>query len=97
MLLYTSLLERDLKGQNENLKWVKKISSGVQTLDSVVNDILAFTQDQICNKVEVNVAAVLGETVDYLRPQIDTHDVEIDMSEVNRDITARLDINMFSN
>ena len=57
---------RDLAGQQEQLNWAQKISKGVQTLDSIVNDILAFTQDQICNKTEVNLAGLLQETLDYL-------------------------------
>lgn len=92
--LYTSLLARDLAGLPEPLKWVQKISKGVQTLDSIVNDILAFTQDQICNKTQVNLADLIRETLDYLLPQTSTLDVKIDLSMVDKELSIQADINM---
>jgi signal transduction histidine kinase len=92
--LYASLLERDLAGRQEQLNWAQKISKGVQTLDSIVNDILAFTQDQICNKTEVNLAGLLQETLDYLLPQTSVENIKIDLDEVDKDLTVQVDTNM---
>jgi len=92
--LYASLLERDLEGQPEKLQWVHKIIKAVQNLDSIVNDILAFTQDQICNKTEVNLYHLMVETLDYLLPQRSAEDIELSLEEVDKQLTASADINM---
>ena len=92
--LYASLLERDLQGQDEPLGWVRKISNGVRNLDLIVNDILAFTQDQVCEKTQVNLFGLLMEVLDYLRPQIEANRAEVDCAQVDRQLMIHADINM---
>ena len=67
--LYASLLEKELNGNENSLKWVRKIIKGVRGLDSIVNDMLTFTQESYCEKTEVNFDALLAEVLDYASPQ----------------------------
>ncbi len=92
--LYASLLEKDLDGQEDSLQWVRKIINGVRSLDVIVNDMLAFTQDQVCQKTEVNLAALITETLDYVRPQVKAKCVNIDVSNVEHDLVADVDLSM---
>ena len=94
MRLYASLLERDLTEQPDSLKWVRKISKGVHTLDSIVSDILAFTQDQSCNKAEVNFVGLITEVLDYLQPQITACQGTIDLEKVDKHLVMQVDLNM---
>lgn len=92
--LYISLLQRDLTGQPGALQWVGKIGKCVHELDMIVNDILAFTQDQVCEKQPVKLAELAAEVVDYLQPQIKTTNVQISLEEIASDLVVDLDINM---
>lgn len=92
--LYASLLEKDLQGQDDSLQWVRKIINGVRSLDVIVNDMLAFTQDQVCQKTEVNLAALITEVLDYVRPQIKAKSVRIDVSCVEHNLMAEVDLSM---
>ncbi|MBN2374895.1 MAG: hypothetical protein JXD22_00740 [Sedimentisphaerales bacterium] len=93
--LYGQLLEKDLREQPDKIKWARKISQGVRNLDAIVTDILAFTQEQICNKTEVNLSGLLAETIDYAAPKGDEQGVVFDLDDVDRELVANVDINMF--
>jgi signal transduction histidine kinase len=92
--LYASLLERDLTDREELFTWAQKITNGVRRLDSIVCDILAFTQDQICNKKQVHLNGLLRQVLDYVQPQHELGDVEIDVTEVADDVVVQADENM---
>lgn len=89
--LYASLLERDLSGQEEPLQWVRKISKGVQTLDRIVSDILAFTTEQICQKQPVQVRAVLEEVLDLCRHRLADSAVRIHIEETGPEVIVPAD------
>jgi len=92
--LYASLLERELAGQERALGWVRKISKGVNTLDTIVNDMLAFTQDQTCEKTRTNLWALLAEVLDYVGPQVKDRPVTVNVDKVDREVAAAVDVNM---
>jgi signal transduction histidine kinase len=92
--LYASLLERDLADQEELLTWSRKIMNGVRTLDSIVCDILTFTQDQICNKKQVHFVGLLQQVLDYVQPQYELGGVEIDVAGAGEDVVVQADENM---
>ena len=92
--LYASLLENDLSDQEDQLKVVRKISKGVKSLDMIVNDILAFTQDQNCKKTEVHLLGLVSEVIDYVQPHIAGSQIEIDRRQVNRELICQVDIDM---
>lgn len=92
--LYASLLERDLAGQAEPLKWVGKISKAVDTLDSIVSDILAFTQEQTCHKTDVQVVGLIYEVLDYLQGQAAAREAVVEVSSSPSHVTVQADVNM---
>jgi signal transduction histidine kinase len=92
--LYASLLESDLKGQEEQLNLVGKISKGVKSLDMIVNDILVFTQDHNCRKSEVQLAGLFKEVIDYVQPHIAGSQIGIDYSRVGEELGCQVDISM---
>ena len=92
--LYASLLERELDDGHSGWKWARKITQGVHTLDAIVSDILAFTQDQTCNKTRVNLAGLLIEALDYVLPENHRGDITVDTSGIDTELVADVDINM---
>lgn len=92
--LYASLLEGDLSEDQAGWKWARKITHGVRTLDAIVNDILSFTQDQVCTKTQVQVAGLLTEVLDYLLPENYRGEIELDTSGVDEDLVAQVDPGM---
>jgi len=92
--LYASLLKRDLAGQQEPLKWVGKISKAVHTLDSIVSDILAFTQEQTCQKADVAVMGLIHEVLDYLQGQVAAREARVEVSSSSEALTVQADVNM---
>ncbi|MBN1846429.1 MAG: hypothetical protein JW810_12140 [Sedimentisphaerales bacterium] len=94
--LYASLLERDLAGQAEPANWARKISHGVRTLDAIVSDILAFTQDQTCSKSELNVSELVRKVLDYLRPRYAEAQVSVDLDGVAPDLNVQADETMLT-
>lgn len=92
--LYASLLERDLSNQPDQLQWVHKIEKGVSSLDTIVHDMLTFTQDQVCQKTDVNIVGLLGEVMDYALPQIKAKAIEFNVDAVDRSLSVHVDFNM---
>ena len=92
--LYASLLERELQGREDSLQWVRKISKGVQSLDAIVSDMLAFTADQICDKNGINLADLVCEVMDYVKPRIESCAVKIDHDNIAGDLMVNADDNM---
>ena len=92
--LYASLLERDLENQEEKLKWACKISKGVQSLDMIVSDILAFTNEQTCEKHPVNLLCLLNDVKDYVFPQLKENEIKLDLSGIDTSLSIDVDVNM---
>ncbi|MBN1766785.1 MAG: hypothetical protein JW860_16140 [Sedimentisphaerales bacterium] len=91
--LYASLLEGESQTESSSLEWVQKIIKAVSTLDTIVTDMLTFTQDQACQKTQVNLAALLTEVVDYARPHIKSGSVQV-VIDIGDEVTVDIDINM---
>jgi len=92
--LYASLLERDLAGRDDQLKWVHKITKGVHSLDRIVSDILAFTNEQRCHKTAVSLVELFGDIMDYVAPRVDGTSVQVDISRVKPNLKVDVDIKM---
>lgn len=92
--LYASLLERDLEGQPDQLQWVRKIDKGVRSLNMIVSDVLAFAQDQLCQKTPVHLAHLIEGVMDQVRPKLENEDIEVDYTGVDGEITVHVDANM---
>jgi len=92
--LYASLLERELQEHNDLQQWAQKIIMSVNSLDMIVNDILAFTQEQNCQKIEVALKALILEVMDYVKPQIKSEAVQVGLGGVPENLSIWADINM---
>lgn len=92
--LYASLLERDLQERPEQLQWAQKIGKGVRNLDTIVTDVLAFAQDQLCQKVDVNVRRLLEEVMDMALGGVANSGVDIDLRGVDAELNIEADPNM---
>jgi len=92
--LYASLLERDPKGQPDQLQWVRRIDNGVRNLDTLVSDVLAFAQDQLCQRMPVDLARLLEEVMDLVGPKLDSCDIDVDSTGVEAGIIIDADPNM---
>jgi signal transduction histidine kinase len=61
--LYSSILAGDLVDRPKSLAVVKKISGGVQRLESLVSQVLQFTREISANVVQMNLDEVIEEAV----------------------------------
>jgi len=66
--LYASLLEKELDGQPDLLKVVRRIAVGVESLNRLVSNILEFARPHEPNRQLVPVTAVLSRAVAALKP-----------------------------
>jgi signal transduction histidine kinase len=62
--LYASMLAGDVGDRPASLELVRKISGGVKHLDALVSQVLQFTREIAVNAVEMDLAAVVGQSVD---------------------------------
>ncbi|MFC1587130.1 nitrogen regulation protein NR(II) [Planctomycetota bacterium] len=64
--LYASMLEKDLDEQPDQLRLIQKILGGVQHLNSIVEDLLAFTNTIIPAFAATDVHRVLEEAISFV-------------------------------
>ena len=91
--LYASLLAKDMEDRPESLNWVRKISNAVIGMNQIVTDMLTFTQNQSCEKTELNLTGMIAEVVDLAAPQAHQKNVRI-VTDCDRDLVASADLNM---
>jgi signal transduction histidine kinase len=68
--LYASLLARDLADRESSLQLVRKISSGVTRLESLVGQVLAFTREIKPNMVRADLRQVVEQAVEPIAGQM---------------------------
>jgi len=66
ILLYASLLEKELKGDVGRLHLVKRITSGVRSLEGLLTDILAFAGENQPQLRRTNVGRVMDQVTQML-------------------------------
>ncbi len=71
--LYAALLVKDLAATPDVCELARKISSGVQTLEGIVGDVLAFAGDAPPQAQRVALADVVRECRAYAAPAIAEH------------------------
>jgi signal transduction histidine kinase len=69
--LYASLLARDVEDRPASLATVKKISSGVKHLESLVSQVLRFSREMTATPVETDLAEIVHQTVELAAPATD--------------------------
>ncbi len=63
--LVASLLSRDLADQPEKRKLVDKIRSGIQSMDHIISNLLAFARNTQPTLQNVNIHSILDECLSY--------------------------------
>lgn len=89
--LYSSMLEKELSGQD----WAKhaaiRISSGVRTLDRLVSDILDFAQEDHLEKTACRLGDILEAVEDSLAPWADQLCANVRIDDSAREIAVTCD------
>ncbi len=67
---YSEILLEDLPDKSKLAEHVNKIQGAVQKAHSIINQILTFSRHVEQEKIHVNVAEVLGETIGFIRSSI---------------------------
>jgi signal transduction histidine kinase len=62
--LYASMLARDVDDRPASLDLVKKIAAGVRRMDGLVGQVLQFTREIRANRVDADMAAVIGQAIE---------------------------------
>lgn len=84
--LFASLLERDLSDRPGQLDIVRKMSSAVRNLESIVSDILAFAGDAEPNCQAVLLAKILHGALDHAATKASALGVEIQVDPSLEDV-----------
>jgi len=92
--LYASMLHSDLAGQPEALRLVEKVSGGILVVESIIKDMLTFTQGQGASKVEVNLYGLITETLVYCKPSLDDKNIVVNYSGVEKKTLVDVDLIM---
>lgn len=92
--LYASVLQRELTDREDLLTIVGKISRGVASLESLVADVLAFTNKVHCQAGPVDLGALVEETAEMTLSQCSSA-VRIDIAESTRGRRVWVDENLF--
>lgn len=76
--LYLSLLRRRLSDDAGSCDVVDRITTGIQSMETTVSDLLQFTADREPGRQVVRPAAVVKDVLASLEPQLDAQHIEID-------------------
>jgi len=90
--LYASLLERDLEDRPKQRDLAVRISRGVQSLETIVGDILSFAGDAVPAIGAVSFGDLLDEVAAQTEPKAEARGVEIAIDEAWRTTALRCDI-----
>lgn len=83
--MFASLLRRDLADQPEALRLVERINKGVNTLESIVSNILAFSRPAEAQPGAVCLKALARETVELVAVKAAAAGVRVEIGDsVNR-------------
>ncbi|VAX24348.1 hypothetical protein MNBD_NITROSPINAE01-138 [hydrothermal vent metagenome] len=77
MELYASLLGRDLKGDENKLKMVKRISAGIQAVNNVVSNTLLFTREPIPAMREFDMKTILEDIMEFAGYVFDQNHIKV--------------------
>lgn len=66
ILLWASLLEKDLAGDPKRRRLAERISSASRNLDSIVGDVLTFAGHSTLHMTDVELGGLLSEVIDLL-------------------------------
>lgn len=89
--LYASTLAAEVADRPLALELVKKISCGVRGLNSLVCDMLAFTQNSAINKQELDLGEIVQSAVELATPALLDNNVDVRIDESIETVTVCAD------
>lgn len=92
---FAALLSRDLKEDPETLETVNKIRKGVNALDNIVTNLLDFTKNVDPNRLEIDPAELIEETLDEVKVDLESRNHSFDFERGSIKLRARLDPDLF--
>lgn len=63
--IFTSLLRRELEGDEEKLKMLSHISTGAQAINNVISNFLLFTREPMPVKKEFDIVKLITNTLEF--------------------------------
>lgn len=91
ILLYATMLERDLDSLPESQRVAARIASAARGLDAIVGDILAFANPQEPKCRPVRVAELLSEAIELLKPRWVKLDCTVEILDADAAVMARVE------
>lgn len=79
--LFASLLEKDLQDRPNALRLTGKIAKGVQTLESIVTDILEFGRPAEPHPGPVALEQLIRETIELAAARSEQHRVRVELAD----------------
>ncbi len=92
---FTALLLRDLDPQDRNLRTVKKISNGVESLNTIVGSLLDFTRPVSPNSVEVDPVSLIEDTISNFKVDSESSNHEFEIVRETKRLRVKLDPDLF--
>lgn len=92
---FAALLSRDLKDDPKVLETVNKIRKGVNALNNIVTNLLDFTKNVDPNRLEIDPAELIEETLDEVKLDLESRNHTFDFEKGSIKLRARLDPDLF--
>jgi PAS domain S-box-containing protein len=92
---FASLLYRDLRDDGKNIDTVQKIKKGVEALNSIVTNLLDFTKTVDPNRLEINPAELVEETIEEVKADLESRNHTFEIEKGTRKLRASLDPDLF--
>lgn len=104
MKLFASMLEEDLKG-TDKIKFVQNIISGINSVNSVVTNMLTFSREMELHIEQIDIKHLLNETCDFSSHSFEQFKVEVKKEfpenpiivDGDRELLKQLFLNLFLN
>ncbi len=94
--LYASLLERDLEDRPKQRDLARRIGRGVQSLDTIVGDILTFAGDALPAIVEVSLEDLFAGVVVQTEPKAEASGVSVEIDDTKLSTVLRCDVHQMT-
>lgn len=92
--LFTSLLEKDLSELPDQERLATQISQGVQTLENIVSNILAFSADVKPNRERLAVAELLRQSIFLFELEMSQKQIQLKYEEPSEELTIFGDLHL---
>lgn len=92
---FTSLLLRDMAIDDENKRLVEKIASGVNTLESIVSNLLDFTKGVCPDSQKIDFVSLVEDTISDFKAVHDCQGHSITIENGSKRLAAYLDPHLF--